>query len=174
VVAVVVVVGGEVVVVVVGVGGGAAVGGGAGALVVGVGAGVVVLGTYTKVKVVGGVALWCGCVVLGAVVDDVVEGRAAGSTVAAAVLGPLAAIGLNSCTLCTGSRGLPLPGESITSTASRAPTTPRPASIPVRWFREGEGRSGSANSSWMAAPTATDSSPAGRAVATSGSGSVSS
>jgi hypothetical protein len=43
--------------------------------------------------------------VLGAVVDDVVEGRAAGSTVAAAVFGPLAAIGLTSCTLCTGSRG---------------------------------------------------------------------
>jgi hypothetical protein len=75
------------------------------AVVVVGGVGVVVLGTYTGVTVVDGVSLRCGCVVLGAVVDDVLGDRAAGSTVAAAVFGALAAVGPSSCTLCTGSRG---------------------------------------------------------------------
>jgi hypothetical protein len=104
--AVVVVVGGEVVVV---VGAGAAVvGGGAGALVVAVCVcGGVVPGRYTTVADVGTVTLWCGCVVgvLGAVVDEAVVGIVVVGAVAAAVFGPLAAIGLTSCTLCTGSRG---------------------------------------------------------------------
>ena len=92
--AVVVVVGGAVVVVV-GGGGGAVDGAGAGALVVGVGGGVVVPGRYTSVTAVGTVWLRCGWVVgvLGADVDVVVDGTAVGSTVAAAVFGPLAAIG---------------------------------------------------------------------------------
>jgi hypothetical protein len=146
--AVVVVVGGAVVVVV-GGGGGAVVGGGAGALVVAVGVGVVVPGRYTWVTAVGTVWLRCGCVVgvLGVDVDVVVDGTAVGSTVAASVFGPLAAIGATSCTLCCGNLGWPLPGESRTSTANRAPTTPRPASIPVRWDRDRGGRTGAANSS---------------------------
>jgi hypothetical protein len=100
-------------------------------------------------------------VVLAAGADDVVVDAAVVGVVAAAVLGPLAEIGLTSCTLCAGSRGLEPPGANTTSTTSRAPTTPRPANMPVRWDRDFDARFGWANSSWMTGAANTIVSSAG-------------
>src|SRR5580700_6381299 len=114
-------------------------------------------------------------VVLAAGADDVVVGAAVVGVVAAAVLGPLAEIGLTSCTLWAGSRGFDPPGANTTSTTSRAPTTPRPASMPARCDRNFGARLGWANSSWMiGAPITIVSSAAGGPTSTTGTFAVSS
>ena len=98
-------------------------------------AGVVEPGTTVYVMIVEIVSPLLGgvVVVLPAGADGaVVVGTAVVGVVAAAVLGPLAEIGLTSCTLCAGNLGFDPPGAKTTNTTRSAPTTPRPANIPAR------------------------------------------
>ena len=101
-------------------------------------AGVVEPGTTVYVMIVEIVSPLLGgvVVVLPAGADGaMVVGTAVVGVVAAAVLGPLAEIGLTSCTLCAGNFGASIrPGEDDQYDEERADDA-RPANIPARCER---------------------------------------